>query len=78
MVSPNFRYPAINLAEYDREPSGQAVLVARVKCVSSLHYAVLCCNLLCVFDDFRTHPQVAERHYPELFEKYFPEGLPHL
>ncbi|EKM54796.1 uncharacterized protein PHACADRAFT_258899, partial [Phanerochaete carnosa HHB-10118-sp] len=24
----------------------------------------------------KSHPDVAERHYPELFKKYFPEGLP--
>jgi len=26
--------------------------------------------------DHRSHPDVAERHYPELFKKYFPNGLP--
>jgi len=24
----------------------------------------------------KSHPDVAQRHYPELFKKYFPEGLP--
>ncbi|GJE89980.1 clavaminate synthase-like protein [Phanerochaete sordida] len=24
----------------------------------------------------KSHPDVAERHYPELFKKYFPDGLP--
>jgi hypothetical protein len=24
----------------------------------------------------KSHPDVAERHYPELFKQFFPEGLP--
>lgn len=24
----------------------------------------------------KSHPDVAERHYPDLFKQYFPQGLP--
>ena len=25
---------------------------------------------------YRSHPDVAQRHYPDLFKQFFPEGLP--
>ena len=28
---------------------------------------IMCC---------RSHPDVAERHYPDLFKEFFPQGLP--
>ncbi|KAH9998110.1 Clavaminate synthase-like protein [Russula compacta] len=45
---------SVNFSEYDRLPSGQVLLINRVK----------------------SHPDVAERHYPDLFRQLFPNGLP--
>ncbi|TCD64835.1 hypothetical protein EIP91_003583 [Steccherinum ochraceum] len=43
-----------NYSEYDRLPSGQVCLIARVK----------------------SHPDVAQRHYPELFQQFFSQTPP--
>jgi len=45
---------SVNFAEYDYAPSGEVMLIGRVK----------------------SHPDVAERHYPDLFSTYFPNGIP--
>jgi len=73
---------AVNFDEYDYLPSGQVSLVGRVKYVAppfnpptlgddcgrvGIGLTGACC---------RSHPDVAERHYPDLFKRIFPYGLP--
>jgi hypothetical protein len=68
-------WPAVNFTEFDREPSGRVNLIGRVKWVTRLLFA---CIILW-FDAiplWRSHPDVAEKHYPDLFKQFFPQGLP--
>ena len=61
----------MNYTEYNQLPSGEVALIGRVKYVVRF---VLWSSLFIVHR--RSHPDVAQRHYPELFKKYFPTGLP--
>jgi hypothetical protein len=63
---------AINYAEYDLEPAGKVSLIGRIKCVLIVPFSLFFCLLFST----RSHPDVAERHYPELFKQFFPDGLP--
>ncbi|KAK1226313.1 hypothetical protein PQX77_010698 [Marasmius sp. AFHP31] len=45
---------AVNFTEFATEPSGQVVLIGRIK----------------------SHPNVGARHYPKLFGRLFPGGIP--
>ena len=63
---------AVNYTEYGRLPSGEVALIGRVKSVVSFRYGQFR-KLTCAY---RSHPDVAERHYPDLFKEFFPNGLP--
>lgn len=67
---------AINFSEYDRgEASGQANLIGRVKYV--LHFSLSYASMIQLLPYFRrSHPDVGQKHYPELFKQIFPQGLP--
>ncbi|PPQ97239.1 hypothetical protein CVT26_000765 [Gymnopilus dilepis] len=52
---------SVNFSEFDKEPSGKVNLIGRVKPKSETIP--------------RSHPDVAERHYPELFKQIFPNGF---
>ena len=67
---------SVNHGEYGFEPSGQVSLIGRIKFVLSLNVSPNRESLLTHIFFCRSHPDVAQRHYPELFKKYFPEGLP--
>ena len=64
---------AVNYAEYHLLPSGEVALIGRVKYIFvTLHDMTLPDRS----GRHRSHPDVAQRHYPELFKQYFPDGLP--
>ena len=63
---------AVNYTEYGRLPSGEVALIGRVKRVFAFRYSQPM-KLTCAY---RSHPDVAERHYPDLFKEFFPNGLP--
>ena len=63
----------MNFSEFDREPSGKVNLIGRVKYVHKLStFYFIFWGMLIV--GFRSHPDVGERHYPELFKQIFPNG----
>jgi hypothetical protein len=73
---------AVNFDEYDYLPSGQVSLVGRVKYVAPPFDPRTLgddCGVGIGLTDgacYRSHPDVAERHYPDLFKQSFPYGLP--
>ena len=62
--------PAADLLDvYNREPVGNATLIVRVKWVDFLYpFAKL------YWKSIRSHPDVAKKYYPDLFEALFPNG----
>jgi len=73
-VSPtliHFTQTAVNYGEYGLEYSGRVSLIGRIKWVNPREISIL--------PDFylfcRSHPDVAERHYPQLFRELFPQGI---
>jgi hypothetical protein len=58
----------VNFTKYDREPNGKVLLIGRVKSVFSI------LSYCFVDTHWRSHPDVGERHYPELFKHLFPNG----
>ena len=62
---------AVNYREYDQELTGVVALTGRIKLGS------LCSMQPWTYSPIsRSHPDVAKRHYPEIFETYFPDGAP--
>ena len=67
-----YLWTAVNFTEFDHEPSGHVNLIGRIK------YGDLFDSLSWVMQlstSTRSHPDVAQIHYPKLFMKYFPNGL---
>ena len=67
---------AVNFSEFDQEPSGKVNLIGRVKYVHKLSTFLFSFFFLVLplIVGFRSHPDVGERHYPELFKQIFPNG----
>ena len=64
---------AVNYQDYDQKVTGVVALTGRIKLASF--------SLIQPWNHSpisRSHPDVAERHYPEIFEMYFPDGAPKL
>ena len=62
----------MNFTEFDREPSGKVNLIGRVKYAHSKLSIFFFVRLFLGF--LRSHPDVGERHYPEIFKQIFPNG----
>jgi len=64
---------AVNYQEYDQEITGAVALTGRIKLgLFSLMWPWTYPPIP------RSHPDVAKRHYPEMFEMCFPGGAPKL
>ena len=69
------RFIAVKFTELAMEPSGQVVLIGRIKFVSAiLSLALDVADYYLTI--FRSHPNVGAKHYPQLFGKLFPGGIP--
>ena len=63
---------AVNYAEYGLYPAGHVTLIGRVRYHASCQRSSV--RLTMQFS--RSHPDVGERYYPELFKQLFPNGMP--
>ncbi|GJE92847.1 clavaminate synthase-like protein [Phanerochaete sordida] len=55
-----------------KEARGQVIADS----INYAEYNELPSGLVALIGRIKSHPDVAERHYPELFNKFFPDGLP--
>jgi len=81
LIDIRFTRAAVNCSEYDSLSAGQVHFVNRIKyvpCLPTLGGLVSrqSGTVLTGKYDNRSHPDVAERHYPNLFKQFFPRGLP--
>jgi hypothetical protein len=71
-AQPGTNFPfhlAVNFSEFDKEPSGKVNLIGQVKYVLFISP-----QLFNGLHSCRSHPDVAEIHYPQLFKHIFPTG----
>jgi hypothetical protein len=52
------------------------LLILIITAVNFSEYDHAPSGLVMLIGRVKSHPDVAERHYPDLFKKYFPNGIP--